>query len=86
MVFVGNGEFGVFERITYAHEYTHALQDQLYALDIGLGLNSKNCEENHEYCTALRALIEGDAVLTEQLWFLQYATEEDVDELRNNFV
>ncbi len=38
-MFVVQGEnFGGSERMTYAHEYTHALQDAAFDLDDGLGL------------------------------------------------
>ncbi len=69
--------FGGNERLTYAHEYTHVLQDQVYGLDEGLGLNDESCEEDSERCAAVTALIEGDATLMQGLWFQRFATEQD---------
>ena len=73
--------FGGNERLTYAHEYTHVLQDQVYGLDEGLGLNDESCEEDSERCAAVTALIEGDASIMEVLWFQRYGTEEDYQDL-----
>lgn len=42
--------FGGTERLTYAHEYTHALQDQNYDIENGLNYSSEACEENSERC------------------------------------
>lgn len=69
------------ERITYSHEYTHALQDQIYDLEGGLGYNDELCDEDSERCAAIQALIEGDASLLEEQWLQIYATEEDFNEL-----
>ena len=69
------------ERITYAHEYAHALQDQQYDLQNGLGFSDEACEEDSERCAAVQALIEGDATLLEEQWLLTYASEQDVQEL-----
>lgn len=57
-LFVIGGAFGPLEKITFAHEYTHFLQDQHYDLE-ALGLNDEN--ENDEQVLALQALVEGDA-------------------------
>ena len=81
-MFVIAGEsFGGMERMTYAHEFNHVLQDQNYDMENGLKLNDDYCETDTEYCGATSALIEGDSVLTESLWFQQYATREDYDDL-----
>jgi hypothetical protein len=77
MVVVQGDEFGGPQRLTYAHEYTHALQDQNYDLENGVGYNEEDCEADSEGCAAVRALIEGDASLTEINWFLTYATPQD---------
>jgi hypothetical protein len=73
--------FGGNEKITYAHEYTHVLQDQVYGLEEELGLDEESCEADSERCAAVTALIEGDASLTELLWFRSYATEEDYKDI-----
>lgn len=69
------------ERLTYAHEFVHALQDQTYDLDEGLGLNDEVCERDNERCAGLQALIEGDASLVEEQWLRTFATEEDIEAL-----
>jgi hypothetical protein len=65
------------ERMTYAHEYTHVLQDQVYNFDEGLQYNEDACEADSERCAAIQALIEGDATLAEFEWFQTYSTAED---------
>lgn len=79
-IVVGDG-FGGAEQITYAHEYTHALQDQTYDLSDGLGYNEETCENDAERCAALQALIEGDATQSELEWLFEYATEEQFRQL-----
>lgn len=80
MLIVGSGWTGM-ERLTYAHEYVHALQDQTYGLEQGLGYTDEACEADSERCAAISALIEGDATLAEEQWWQAYATEQDVDDL-----
>jgi hypothetical protein len=82
MFVVQGNNFGGLERMTYAHEFTHALQDQSYDLRQGLNLRQDYCENKSGYCSALTALIEGDAVLTEQIWFSRYSTPQDRQELQ----
>ena len=80
MYVVGSG-WGGYERLTYAHEYVHALQDQTYDLEDGLGYNDEACDEDAERCAAISALIEGDATLAEEQWWRAYATDQDLQEL-----
>ncbi len=80
-MFVVGGEFGGVERMTYAHEFTHLLQDQTYNLREGLKFNDEDCELNPERCAAVQALVEGDASLAEQFWFLRHASEADRNEI-----
>ncbi|MBZ0277580.1 MAG: hypothetical protein K8I60_15650, partial [Anaerolineae bacterium] len=56
----------ILEQITYAHEYTHALQDQHFSLD-ALGFDSL---DNPDASLAALSLVEGDATATMTL-FLQ---------------
>ena len=77
MFVVQGTKFAGFEKMTYAHEYVHVLQDQTYDLSDGLGFNEESCEEDSERCAAVQALIEGDATVTEFEWFQKYATPED---------
>lgn len=70
-------ELDTLELWTHAHEYTHALQDQHYDLDI---LDSE--ELDSEASTALRALAEGDATLVQTLYLLNgYFTFEQMSEI-----
>jgi hypothetical protein len=77
MVVVQGSRFGGIERLTYAHEYTHALQDQNYDIEDGLDYSEESCELDSERCAALSALLEGDATLSEMNWFLNHATAQD---------
>ena len=81
MFVVQDSQFGGPERLTYAHEYVHALQDQTHDLDEGLGFNDEACEEDSERCAALQALLEGDATLLEERWLLTYASDADFQQL-----
>lgn len=69
------------QRSTYAHEYTHALQNYTHNVRENLNYNEEYCETDSEYCAAIQALIEGDASLTEQSWLYLYATDRDRKEL-----
>lgn len=69
------------ERMTYAHEFNHVLQDQYYDLENGLMLNQEYCETDTEYCAAVSALVEGDSTLTEQYWLIQYSTKQDQQDI-----
>jgi hypothetical protein len=77
MFVVQGNQFGGLERMNYAHEFTHALQDQVYDLRDGLKFKDEYCKLNSEYCNGVDALIEGDATFTEQLWFIEDATQND---------
>jgi hypothetical protein len=81
-VIQGTG-FGGTERLTYAHEYTHALQDQNYDIENGLNYSSEACEEDSERCAAIQALLEGDASTLELDWFYNYATSQDLTDIQN---
>ncbi|HCS38336.1 MAG TPA: hypothetical protein DIW44_01975 [Anaerolineaceae bacterium] len=81
MYVIGDAGFTGLERMTYAHEFTHVLQDQNYDLENGLKLNDDYCEIESEYCAAVTALVEGDAVLSEQYWFLIESTDQDKNDV-----
>ncbi len=81
-MFVVQGEsFQGPENLTYAHEYTHVLQDQNYDIKNGLNYSDESCEVDTERCAAIQALIEGDASLSEITWFQNYATQEDQQQI-----
>jgi len=78
----GSG-FGGTERLTYAHEYTHALQDQNFDIENGLNYSSEACEQDSERCAAIQALLEGDASMLELDWFNNYATAQDLTDIQD---
>lgn len=77
MYVVSGSSFGGPEKMTYAHEFTHILQDQNYDFQNGLGMGDEACEQDSERCSAISSLIEGDATLTEYFWYFQYSTDQD---------
>ncbi|HAE85077.1 MAG TPA: hypothetical protein DCG78_01010 [Anaerolineaceae bacterium] len=77
----GSGFTGV-ERDTYAHEFTHALQDQHFDFKGKLNYTEESCLEDSERCAAIQSLIEGDATLTELTWLQTYATPQDIIDLQ----
>lgn len=81
MFVVGGEEFGGPERLTYAHEFVHALQDQTYDFQRGLKYTDEDCEADTERCAGIQSLVEGDASLLEEQWARTYATEEDIHEI-----
>ncbi|MFN2199205.1 MAG: hypothetical protein ACK2UW_24015 [Anaerolineales bacterium] len=81
MVVVGDGAFDGTQKSTYAHEYTHTLQDQNFKIKTGLRYDDAICELETERCTAVQALLEGDASLAEENWFINYATLQDQRDL-----
>jgi hypothetical protein len=81
LVVICGAGFGGVERFSYVHEYTHALQDQLYDLEEGLDYNDDDCEDESERCFALQSLIEGDATLLQEQWLRTFAGEDDLSDL-----
>jgi hypothetical protein len=69
------------EHMTYAHEYTHVLQDQNYDIKNGLNYSDDACKTDTERCAAIQALIEGDASLSEISWFQNYASTQDQQQI-----
>jgi hypothetical protein len=69
--------FGPLEKVTLAHEYTHALQDQHFRLD-SFGLDEVT--EGDRGLGRL-ALIEGDATLVMSLWAQQHLTSDEILEM-----
>lgn len=77
MYVIQGGDFRGPQRMTYAHEFVHALQDQHYDLDEGMDYNDEACEADSERCSAIQALVEGDASFTETQWFFSYSSQQD---------
>jgi len=58
------GELGPLEEVTFAHEYTHALQDQHFDLQ-----SLPSPEDNSDLSMAGDSLVEGDASLLEGIYY-----------------
>jgi hypothetical protein len=70
------------ERLTYAHEYVHALQDQHYAIEEGLRYSNEDCDADADRCAAVSAMLEGDATLLQTQWLRTYAGEQDFADIQ----
>jgi hypothetical protein len=81
MSILSDADFDILERMTYAHEYVHALQDQSYDFQDVLNLDDEACEVNGDRCFAIRCLIEGDATMLQSQWLRTYATAADISSL-----
>ena len=86
MYVIQSGGFGGAQRMTYAHEYTHVLQDQTYDIRNGLKINTDSCDTDSERCSAITALLEGDASLTEGRWLGTHATKQDCEDVTNFYL
>ncbi len=78
----GGGRFGAADKITYAHEFNHALQDQNFDLN---QLAPKHPTSN-DRSLAAHAVIEGDAVMLQNIWAAGNLTTEDKQELAQGLV
>jgi hypothetical protein len=65
--------FGPGQRLTYAHEFNHALQDQHY----NLNKMAPKHHQNNDRSLAVHAVIEGDAVLLQALWAQTHLSLDD---------
>ena len=65
------------DKVTFAHEYTHALQDQHF----DLSALAPEDEDNADRSMAIRGLIEGDAVLTMVIWAQDNLTFAEIQAL-----
>ncbi len=81
MYVVQDADFSGVQRMTYAHEYTHALQDQNFGLREALGMDEEHCKADSEHCAAMQAVVEGDATLSEETWLYTYATPQDFEDI-----
>ena len=72
-----SGGLGVAEMVTYAHEFTHQLQDQRFDL-AKLGLDAADQSDRQ---LAHLALVEGDAVSVQSGWMTTNLTPQQLGEL-----
>jgi len=77
MVVVTDAGLDANAKLTYAHEYTHALQDAAFDLDT---LQTDTPGED-DRALARTALIEGDATVTMLAWALENLTQEELIEI-----
>ncbi len=74
MVVVSDTGLDVEARITYAHEYTHALQDAAF----GPGALDTDTPGDDDGDLARLSMIEGDATLTMLAWMLENMTQQEI--------
>ncbi len=77
MVVVSDAGLDVSAMVTYAHEYTHALQDAAFGLD-SLETDAEGADDRS---LARTALIEGDATVTMVAWAIENLSQEDLVEI-----
>ena len=75
-VVTGTGVTTPLGQITYAHEFTHALQDQAFDLQKLQG----DAKDQGDRSLALTSLVEGDAVLAMSLWAQAALTPQQLAE------
>ncbi len=76
-VVTNTGEIGPAEKITYAHEYTHALQDQRFTLKDVVG----DAKDQGDRTLARTTLVEGDATLLMSLWAQQHLSAAELSQV-----
>lgn len=74
---VTDGELSPSQKVTLVHELTHALTDQYF--DFGSRNEGLDDEQRYEESLALTGVIEGDATLTETLYFQSLSSDEQRD-------
>jgi hypothetical protein len=72
-----SGTIGPTERVTFAHEFTHALQDQHFGLD---GIDVDAVGQGDRSLGRL-GLVEGDATLLMTRWLVEHLAPEELQEL-----
>jgi hypothetical protein len=72
-----SGVFGPSEQFTYAHEYVHRLQDALFGLD----QITEQLKNNSDVSMAFTALMEGEAVTSQQIYALQNLTAQQLAQI-----
>ncbi len=73
-------DFGPGDALTYAHEFTHGLQQQRF--DIRAIFDA--VEGNSDISRAFQALTEGDASMAQTIYMFQHMSEEDQAEARQS--
>lgn len=76
-----DGSLSASQKVTLVHELTHALTDQYF--DFGSRSEQLDDEQRYEEALALAAVVEGDATLTEVIYFQSLSTSEQRDVLNS---
>lgn len=77
MVVVSDAGLDAEAKLTYAHEYAHALQDEAFDLD-SLGTDELGEDDR---ALARTALVEGDATVVMLAWALEHLTPQELMEI-----
>jgi hypothetical protein len=81
MYMLADGDkFGPAEKVTFAQDFDHALQDQYFDLNT---LAPKH-PDNDDRALAIQAVIQGDATLIQRLWAQQNLTSDELSQLGQN--
>jgi hypothetical protein len=75
-IYIVGNRFAGMERWTFTHEFDHALVHHYYSA-VGIMDDDPICIHDSQRCEAIRALVEGDAMLLMLQWLDQYATPYD---------
>lgn len=73
-----DGALGAIEEVTYAHEFTHELQDKHFDLS-SLGLDT--IKDDSDRALAILSLVEGDAVSAQSAWMVANLTPAQLGEV-----
>lgn len=71
-------DFNVNTQSTYAHEYSHTLQDQNFEIEEILRYTDEDCQNETDRCDAVQALIEGDSSLLEYFWQHNTLSDQEI--------
>ncbi len=80
------GGLNAYDRVTYAHEYNHVLQDQNYRIRT-MGFSQEGWDTDSEKAAGVQALLEGDSSLLEEQYkaTLSFAEQREYDKVINSF-
>jgi hypothetical protein len=75
-IYIIGNRFAGMERWTFSHEFDHALVHNHFT-GVGIMGDDPVCVTDSQRCEAIRALVEGDAMLVMAIWRDQYASAYD---------
>lgn len=77
LIAAAEAPIGAEAKITVAHEYIHALQDQ----NFDIGAMVERVKDQDDWSLALRALIEGDATISELIYAREHLAPDEIQTL-----